>query len=198
ITEFESRAIGFHIDHYVSQAQAPSLAAQYDNLMWSCSTCNWYKGEIDVSLPWETDPHRFYRPDHDVSDDHFVLETIRLRGTSTVGEFSTEVLSLNRLGLRRLRALRNRVAGADAVTINGIHELRNVPIDKLPKRLKSKFLQIKQRLAAKADQLLTDDTVWIALVRSPLLDEDPEKKELAEARRAHLIKVRAIPPKART
>ena len=41
----------FHIDHFVPQAINPSLACEYDNLLYICATCNSKKSDLDVPKP---------------------------------------------------------------------------------------------------------------------------------------------------
>lgn len=43
----------FHIDHFVPQAIDPTLACDYDNLLYVCAACNSVKSDSEVASPCE-------------------------------------------------------------------------------------------------------------------------------------------------
>jgi hypothetical protein len=54
----------FHLDHYSPQVLDARKAAQYDNLLYSCASCNLAKGSLVIS-----DPTRTLTADQVVVDD---------------------------------------------------------------------------------------------------------------------------------
>jgi hypothetical protein len=109
MSEAEAQAIRFTIDHYEPRNARPDLIDEYENLMYSCDECNLRKGDRSPPPQARADGYRFFRPDRDLHEDHFRESARRLQGKSNVGHYSVEALDLNRLSLRRLREIRERL-----------------------------------------------------------------------------------------
>jgi uncharacterized protein (TIGR02646 family) len=110
ISEAEAQALRFTIDHYEPRGARPDLEHEYSNLMYSCDQCNTLKGDRCPPASARADGYRFFRPDHDIYQEHFQNNGIRIESTSNVGYYSIQALDLNRLALRRLREIRERLS----------------------------------------------------------------------------------------
>jgi hypothetical protein len=141
ISESEGRGVGFSIDHYEPQSSRPDLANAYNNLLYSCLSCNRLKSDISPPDTARDDGLRYFRPDEDIFEDHFVLNGIRLEQTSKVGYFSVNALELNRQALTRLRGIRQRLSECEAHIAGGVLALRNFPIDRLPPQFRGRALR---------------------------------------------------------
>lgn len=195
LSETESQAIRFEIDHYHPQcAPFPGLHA-YDNLMWSCEVCNRLKSDC-----WECDEdqaagYRFVRPDVDDPNEHFSLleDRKRIEATSKPGEYTFEILNLNRKVLMDIRDLRNRMAlSADAI-IGGLQALNEIRLDRLHPALRSKFKLAAERASGQHGKLqeeLDRSAIVRVLNESPLLDPDPDKHLHARRRKQYLESIR--------
>lgn len=51
--EWVRRVAVYHVDHFVPISREPSLATEYDNLLYVCSTCNAMKSQLPVPSPSE-------------------------------------------------------------------------------------------------------------------------------------------------
>jgi hypothetical protein len=135
--------------------------------------------------------YRFFRPDVDEHDDHFEVQDLLVKHKTNVGEFTIEMLDLNRKMLQRIRDIRKRLYQSNEAILQGLRSLRNRSIDMLPRTLRGNVLSARKRLegqAVEAEEFLRD------LCKSPLRDPDDEKKERSKGRRALLKKVEAIHP----
>lgn len=146
MSEAEATAIRMTIDHYEPRSKRPDLENSYNNLMYSCDPCNVRKGTRCPTEEARKDGYRFFRPDADLRQDHFVKTGVRLQGTTNTGNYSVEALDLNRLELRRLRQLREKISNYTRFVAEGIMALRNVPIDRLPPEMRSKFLKARKEV----------------------------------------------------
>ncbi len=77
---------GFEVDHVIPQAEAPSLALNYDNLVYACHTCNAMKSDAEgIPSPCVV----AYGECLEVHDDGSI------RALNTDGEFLIRVLRLD-------------------------------------------------------------------------------------------------------
>jgi 5-methylcytosine-specific restriction endonuclease McrA len=187
ICESEATTIAFTIDHYEPQSSRPDLTNEYSNLMYSCITCNVYKGDLAPPPKALASGVRHFRPDHDARSDHFELNGVRLNPKSPIGEFSIETIELNRLKLRKLRDLRRRLANCDALVSEGVRALRRFRLDELPSHIKGKAAAAIGNAAKIADKMASEiDAILGDYARSPMADTDPEAEARAKERAANL------------
>ena len=188
ITEMEASGVSFEIDHYEPQKWFPALAHIYDNLMWCCRLCNGQKKEEYPTDAMRAAGLRFYRPDRDDPDEHFEIVNIKdLRPKSRAGEYSIEVIRLNRQQLKKLRERRHRHYTSQQITLRGTQALRRMGIDRFPSHLRLEVLELVNQLE---DQVRELDDLLRQLNRSPNLDR--EAKESKKIRREYLNKQKAI------
>jgi hypothetical protein len=188
--------VRFTIDHYEPKEVRKDLIADYSNLLWACDTCNIHKGPYSPT-PKERDAGlRFFRPDLDNSFDHFTLTGLRVASLTKVGEFTIELLYLNRHYLLEVRRLRQELFEASEDIQIGIRALSRVPLDQLPPRVRVRFLAIRKRLEERAEGL--DSSYGPDLLRqfnrSPLVDKDPDAEAHARQRRLYLKAQKALLP----
>jgi hypothetical protein len=167
--------------------------------MYCCGECNLRKGDISPPETARVKGIRFFRPDTDAVNDHFVL--IRspkgwiLEGKTPVGTFSTDFLDLNRGALIKLRELRHEMSECIRFTSFGVGALRSFPIDQLPPGIKAKASNAIQKTLAAID--LIEDQVDLLLediARSRLLDDDPDAEERALDRAKKMLGHKALFP----
>jgi len=194
MTEVEAEGVGYQIDHYVPVSADASLQNVYTNLMHCCTPCNRNKAEYHPSPQQAASGKRFFNPDIESYSQHFEVNQNQIEGTTEVGRFTTEVLMLNRLMMQRVRRARRRLTQDEAAVVSGIHALRKVSVDALPPELKGQFMRIRTQLEAAAAGVIIADNVWQEIVRSRLLDEDPDRAQHLEKRRWALAEAKAIAP----
>jgi hypothetical protein len=196
MTELESRGIGFDIDHYYPRKTHPQLINEYENLMWSCQRCNRCKSDFS---PDEEDilvGNVIIRPDRDDPREHYELRQCFLEGKTPTGNFNIEWLDLNRQQLRRLREIRERFWKASGYIAFGIYNLIAFRIDKIRREHRLKFIKLRDRVFKRNQDLQEAiDSFIRESARSPLLDEDPEKKDRLKKRQEFLKDSKAILPK---
>ncbi|HEY2919119.1 MAG TPA: HNH endonuclease [Candidatus Binatia bacterium] len=195
IGEIEGLGIGFETDHYVPRSRQPALTHIYKNLMYSCIPCNRTKGKKPTDRELEAG-FRFFRADEDHPDNHFDLRGFRLTPRDrVVGEYTIETLYLNKLLLRRLREIRQRLYTSSEGIKNGIRSLLKRSIDDFPPDVRARVLDLRadmQKQVGEVDAGL--DKVLQNYNRSPLLQADPEKAQHAARRREWLKKVGCLTP----
>ncbi len=195
ISQAEAQALRFTIDHYEPRGARPDLEHEYSNLMYSCDQCNTLKGDRCPPASARADGYRFFRPDHDIYQEHFQNNGIRIELTSNVGYYSIQALDLNRLALRRLREIRERLTKCDRLVAEGVFGLRNFHIDKLSQSIKGKALGAISRATDIANRIPDEiDTMLREHARSPLVDPDPEAASRAEERASKLEDLPALYP----
>jgi len=195
ISEAEAKALRFTIDHYEPRSARPDLEHEYSNLMYSCDQCNMLKGDRCPPLGARSNDYRFFRPDQDVYQEHFKKNGIRLESKSNVGYYSIEALDLNRLALRRLREIRERLTKCDRHVAEGVFGLRNLHIDNLPQSIKGKAVHAISRATDVADRIADDiDVLLREYAHSQLIDPDPEAASRAEERASKLEGLQALYP----
>jgi hypothetical protein len=197
ISEAEAQAIRFSVDHYEPRAARPDLENDYYNLMYCCDECNSRKGDRCPPAEARSNGHRFFRPDQDVHQEHFLNEGIRVNPRSNIGFYSIEALDLNRLALRRIREIRQRAMDCDRMVAEGVRGLRSFHIDQLPANLKGpavraigKAEEVASRMAEQVDSILKENA------RSPLLDTDGEQATRARERADRLAALQVLYPGA--
>lgn len=197
MTESEATAIRFTIDHYEPRVARPDLEHEYSNLMYACDECNLRKGNRTPPVEARTAGFRFFRPDEDARQDHFEKNGLRLNAKSNVGTFTIAALDLNRLSLRRLRDIRDRVTKCDQFAADGVMALRGFRIDRLPPHVKAKAALAIKRAVALAQEAGEDiDALLRDYARSPLDAKDGESAQIAAERRAKLKHLEGLYPGA--
>lgn len=194
ITEVEAQGINFEIDHFVPRSRNSNLEHLYSNLMYACGVCNRRKGNAP---PPELEARglRFIRADEEDPRDHLALDGVDVRPTTKVGEYTLEMLDLNRTALKRLRKIREKFWESKDDLMLGVQGLRSLSIDRFPQQLRAKILAIKrhfgdleQKHDAALEQLLRE------VNRSPLLDDDPDAEARRRARQSYLKAAKSIGP----
>lgn len=177
--EREARC-SFEIDHYLAKSRRPDLENEYTNLNWSCRNCNKAKdnrGAIDETAVHSDGP-RFFHPEFDDWAENFELEDdgIRLRPTSTVGEYTDNFLHMNRAQLIRIRTNRRNISRDNKYVVKGLAELLAYPIDRLPRKVRGDFVRIRKELLDKHEECL--DAIARYFQANTDLDVDsPDTKE---------------------
>lgn len=185
--ESEAASIPFAIDHYEPKSACPDLENDYSNLMWCCDLCN--KRKLDVIPPAAAQAagQRFYRPDKDIHDEHFENPSgsVRVNGRSAVGKFTIEAVDLNRLDLRKLRAMRRDLYASDAVVAEGLQAIQGARIDRLPMESRLRVQRLLKDLTETAATIRTDiDEQLVELMaKSADLDPLPAAEEVRNAER---------------
>jgi hypothetical protein len=98
----------FEVDHIISEKHNGETIL--DNLCWSCSTCNGYKGSDIASYDIVTKQLTpLYNPRRDNWYSHFMLDEESITGLTPIGRVTITILKLNetqrlfeRQGLLRL------------------------------------------------------------------------------------------------
>jgi uncharacterized protein (TIGR02646 family) len=187
VSEAEASAVRFTIDHYEPQTARADLANEYSNLMWCCDECNMRKGDLTPPANARAAGIRFFRPDQDISADHFQLDGLLLKHRSEVGNFTIDYVDLNRLALRRLRDIRRRLMDCEKFVQDGVFALRRAQIDRLPRELRGKVVTAIARAASLGEQLSQQiDDILRAFAKSELIDPDPESAERAADRKTRM------------
>lgn len=195
LSECEAQGLAYEIDHYEPVSERPDLENEYSNLIYSCDECNSYKSDLSPPPEARAQGYEIFRPDRHVWDDHFEPSGTRLAHRSNVGDFTTEVLNLNRQSLRRLRELRERLDVSAVFVASGVLALRRFKIDHLPPSVRAKANRlIMENADAAVEAAQTVDDVLKSAVRSTLLDEDMEKPERMAERSKHLASAKTMFP----
>jgi hypothetical protein len=194
MTEIEASGVSFEIDHYEPKELYRALEHTYTNLMWSCRLCNRQKYQEAPTPAMRAAGLRFYRPDCDDPDNHFELMNVTdLRSLSRIGEYSIEVIRLNRQQLKKLRERRHRLYNSKKATLDGIRALRRIGLDRFPAGLR---LEIQELIETVGDQLRegAEHTEGIIKQVNRSFNLDPEPKESTKQRRTYLDKIKAFFP----
>lgn len=191
ITEAESQAVGFQIDHYTAKENGGTDA--YENLFWSCEHCNRRKSAISNIPP------AYYVIRIDVEDpaDHYGLDAPpRLVHKTETGRHNILVLDLNRRTLCQLRELRQRLGHASETITHGLRVLNSVRIDRLPLHVRALFMKYRERIRRDVEAFDVEYDEFIRdRCRSPFLDPDPDQTSRTKARREHLRSINAVAPR---
>jgi hypothetical protein len=197
MSEAEAQAIRFTIDHYEPKKTRPDLVNEYDNLMYCCDECNIRKGDRCPPPTARANGHRFFRPDHDHWQEHFQRSGLRLEAVSKIGTFTIDAIDLNRIALRNLRGIRERLAQCDEQISQGVSALKRFPIDRLPPHIRARAVKyINEALRVDQDLMKAIEHVLRESAKSPLLDQElgPELEERMRERRARLKETEALHP----
>jgi 5-methylcytosine-specific restriction endonuclease McrA len=193
--ETEAQAIRFTIDHYEPRNARPDLVNDYNNLMYSCDECNLRKSDIFPPDAARAQGFRFFRPDEDIHSDHFEKSGLLLGPKSNAGDYSIKALDLNRLSLRRLREIRERLTRCDQHVVAGVLGLRDFPIDQLPRSLRGTVVIARRRAELTAGKMADGiDTLLRLRARSPLVDPDPDKEERTKKRLLEMKQLEGLFP----
>jgi hypothetical protein len=104
-------------------------------------------------------------------------------------------MDLNRLSLRKIREVRDRIDRSIDLAAKGILALRKLPIDRVPPAMKARVLEMMSKASALEKNLAEDtDAMLRKLARSPLLDPDPEAEAHKEERLEKLKQLNAMYP----
>ncbi len=197
IAESEAQAIRMTIDHYEPRNARPDLENTYDNLMYACDECNKRKGDRSPPPDARANGFRFMRSDQDFRDEHLECKGPRVEPKTNTGSYSIQTLDLNRLGLRRLREIRDRLAKCEIFASDGVLALRKFHIDQLPQEIKGKASRAigdatstQSKISQEIDDLLR------SYARSPLIEADPEAEARDRDRAADLKSMEALFPGA--
>ena len=192
--EYESNAIRFEIEHYLPQKHHPELKNEYDNLMWSCEKCNSFKGDYAPDELARKRDNVIIKIDEEDPRQHIELSGLRLESKTHKGEFNIEILDLNRQHLRRLREIRERFWKSREYIEQGIRILSTkIALDRLDKKDRFGVTKMKKQLIHRGESF--DDELACILKKfacSPLIDEDPEKKQRMRTRKKYLKDQKAI------
>lgn len=189
ISEAEAQAIGFEIDHFEPQTVCQGNAHAYSNLMWACTVCNGHKSDIWPTAVQFENGYRFVRPDQEDPSDHFEMMAFRLAPKTAAGEWTLEVLFLNRQLLKRLRAVRSRIMSSQKSIAHGLQVLRSVNLDKFKQDGRARFLEARASVAEQVRHLTVEDAAQVVvrvMNHSPFLDPDPEVRVRTKRRREYL------------
>jgi hypothetical protein len=197
LSEIEATGVGFEIDHFEPQKVSPDKIDKYDNLVWSCAVCNRSKSAI-----WPTDAHqamgfRYIRPDVDDLDEHYELSGLRLDPKSKAGEWTINMLILNKAFYRTIRELRHRLKVSSAEIVGGMQALESVRIDNLRQEQRHAFVSASQKVLDQFKKLGArdeKDLIVRVLNHSPLLDMDENRVAQVKARKAYLHSLNALVP----
>ena len=195
MSEAEAQAIRFTIDHYEPKSAREDLEDDYSNLMYACDECNMRKGNRCPPASARADGFRFFRPDIDAYEQHFEKNGIRLRHKTTVGEFTIDAIDLNRMSLRRLRDIRQRLTDCDRYVVAGVLALKNFHIDQLPSSIKNQAVNTIKRAAKIAEKMANEiDELLREHAKSSLDAEDHEFVERTKKRAKKLKGLAALYP----
>jgi hypothetical protein len=189
ITEVEAAGIDFQLDHYLPQRTHSHLGAAYANLMYACGVCNREKGDYNSDV---LDEHlQVFKIDAEDPAGHFELDDVRLRSLTKRAEFNEDLLRLNRLALRRIRAVRRDLWESREAVANGLRRILRLARDDLSREQRMEVARLQARLRRDAGRLnATLEELIRSAARSPVVDPDPSKgsKRFAE----YLRKQRAL------
>ncbi|MET4199078.1 hypothetical protein ABIA95_003078 [Bradyrhizobium sp. LA8.1] len=196
MTEFEAQAIRMTIDHYEPKSVRSDLANDYSNLMYACDICNERKGNRSPPPEARAEGFRFFRADAEPRQDHFETEPDnQLKGKTSVGDFTTKMLDLNRENLLGLRAVRRRMAECMPLIAEGVLALRAFPIDHLPPWVRVRALKtIESMTDAAASMQEQVDDVLLSFAKSEMIDPDETSDDRRTAREVYVKGLEALFP----
>ncbi|QHP55978.1 hypothetical protein EH203_20395 [Pectobacterium carotovorum subsp. carotovorum] len=87
--ELNQKSTYLEVDHFRHKDDYPDEVIQWENLLPSCRHCNGTKNDHDVVVEPIVNPCR------DLPSDHFYLRAYRIKGKSSLGKMTEEVLNLN-------------------------------------------------------------------------------------------------------
>ncbi len=165
--------------------------------MCSCECCNRNKSDLDPPAEARAEGKRFVKADEEVYDEQFNVKGNLLTGKTPVGEFSVEMLELNRPTLQNLRSLRRELYECEELVRAGVFGLLDFGIDQLPSGLRARALSTKRAVPKiQADFESAIDDALTGFARSDLLDAeaDADLEAHLEERRKSLKELRGLYP----
>jgi hypothetical protein len=167
--------------------------------MYCCVVCNTYKGDRNPPPLARRDGFRFFRPDVDDYNEHFILKDkeIVLTPLTNVGRFSIDFLELNRKSLRRLRELRDRVLEIETKVAEAMEKLQRYKIDRIPPSVRGlAVIAIREAAAVEKEFEEGIDTLLRRFARSDLLEADTEAEDRVRQRAQKSRVLRTLYPGA--
>lgn len=196
MSEVESYAVGFQIDHYLPQSAHPELSSEYSNLYWACQPCNRNKGGYSPTREESTAGRAFIRADVEHPRDHLADsdddsgEWIPL---TPKGTFNIDWLDLNRPGMARLRRVRRSLAASYVQITFGVTDILAHGVDAVRREHKGYLARLHRDAQSLAHQWEQGVEDYIRqCLASPLIDDAPP------ARRRHLQEEGALVPGLKT
>lgn len=178
--ESEATAIRMVIDHYEPVVCSPSLANDYNNLMYACEPCNLLKSDRFPPPAAQADGHRFFRPDLDARLEHFKFNGVLIESETNVGQFTITFLDLNRRALQRIRELRYRLIEGSALVGEGIAALRSFPLDQISQEFRARALRFIRSVIEQEDDYVEEiDSLLRAYAKSPLIEDVESAEDIA-------------------
>jgi hypothetical protein len=98
--------VPFQIDHIIAEQHGGRTLEQ--NLAYSCTPCNKFKGPNIASLDPDRLPYQailLFNPRSDLWKEHFKLEGELIVGTTSTGRVTVSLLQFNGVKQRRLRKM---------------------------------------------------------------------------------------------
>lgn len=198
IMESEATAIKLTIDHYEPKEKRKDLEHDYSNLMYACEECNRWKGTLCPPQEARDNGFRFFRPDTDIRDEHFEEKGIRVEARTPTGRYTIEAVRLNRVTLRNLRKLRERLWNAVESIVDGANEIAAFPFDQLPRHYRPLVPHLIREVAKKRKEIENDfEAMLREYARSPLADAvlpgpEPEPEMSQQERQERLRRLREM------
>ena len=96
----------FELDHFKPKSKFPELTTKFSNIYYSCSVCNWYKGNIWPSQELIEQGQEFIDYCKTNFSTHFIEQDNGIwKPITPTGEYTIKKLRLNRKGLVKIRKL---------------------------------------------------------------------------------------------
>ena len=102
-------AKSFHIDHYKPKKIFPELLCAYENLIYSCRSCNGYKGAYWPTYFEELLGKMIVNPRKDSRDKHIDASGLKWFGITSQGKWTVKKLRLDSPALSQRREDRMRI-----------------------------------------------------------------------------------------
>lgn len=156
MAELEAAAVAFNIDHHQPQAAGGSDA--YENLYWSCQSCNLAKTALWPDISEFTAGYRFIQIDLENPDIHIgshPTDATRVSPKTRVGLFNIDTLGLNEHRMKTVRKLRIDAGHAAETVRGGLRLLQTMRIDELPPVMRARAISIRDKLRAEAADVET-------------------------------------------
>jgi hypothetical protein len=194
ITEIETSGVSrFEVEHYNPAVSGETNINEYENLNYSCSTCNGHKGKFPVGYSLPSDCYILSPDRHDIQE-HLEIDGNDhsfLHGRTRTGEFNEKFLYLNRLHLREIREIRQELSEAREYLAHGVRALMNISLDAFKPAIRGQVHRLREgekRRAAKEEEY------YRSLAKSWLTMTDSNKANLTADRRKFLERMKALVP----
>ncbi len=194
LAEHEATGITFEIDHYWPQKPFTHLVNDFQNLVWSCDSCN---GVKDNFHPLDDCSTRVLRPDWEDPRDHYHEDAQhKLVEDTPEGRCTILITNLNREPVRYVREIRARIEAARKQGAEALQKLAEARFDGISTQWRMKFMSLWNELrdADEARAALARDELR-ALAASKNLDRDPAAAAAYRAeRRRYLVEIGLYSP----